>query len=253
MKQTRIRRQPLAICLALSALAHAALIELPGPPMDGTGAVPIVVTLRPASIPPAAEQSAEQPPAQAAPVVPPPHLPPKREPIPQPLPESKPKRQRLPEPHQERQAKLVVVSPPASAPASVREPAAAAAATEPIVPLPERPEPPSAPAQSADADASAVPVEAAFGASNGPRVLEIPTPDYPLRARRLRREGRVLVRLTLDRSGSLQGVSIEKAAGHGFDAAALAAVRRARFAPARRNGRAVACVALLPIYFNLQP
>lgn len=251
MKQTRTLRQPLAICLALSALAHAALIELPGPRSDGTGIEPIVVTLRPASSPSAAEQSAEPPAPRAAPVVPPPRPLPKLEPIPQPLPEPKPKRRRLPEPHQERQTKSVVVSPPASAPASVREPAATAVATEPIVPLPERPEPPAAPAESADA--SGVPVEAAFGLSNGPRVLEIPTPDYPLRARRLRREGRVLVRLKLDQSGALQNASIEKGAGHGFDAAALAAVRRARFAPARRNGRAVACEARLPIYFKLQP
>jgi len=96
------------------------------------------------------------------------------------------------------------------------------------------------------------PVNAEFGSSNGPRVLNMPTPKYPLRALRLRLEGRVLVRLELDRSGGLRSASIEKAAGHGFDRSALEAVRQARFAPASRNGRPVACIALLPIVFRLK-
>ena len=63
MKQTRTLRQPLAICLALSALTHAALIELPGPRTDGNGVEPIVMILRPAPAHFAAESPAKPSPA----------------------------------------------------------------------------------------------------------------------------------------------------------------------------------------------
>ena len=102
-------------------------------------------------------------------------------------------------------------------------------------------------------ESSALPVTTTFGSEDGPRLLKMPEPDYPMRARRLHQEGRVLVRLELDRYGKLQRARIEQSAGASLDSAALKAVRAARFAPALKNGRGVASIALLPIDFKLRP
>jgi len=77
-------------------------------------------------------------------------------------------------------------------------------------------------------------------------------PEYPLRARRLQREGRVLLQLDLDRTGKLREAEVIEAAGYGFDESALAAVRRSRFAPATHNDVPVACQALLPVRFEIR-
>lgn len=117
-------------------------------------------------------------------------------------------------------------------------------------PEPVKDAPPRSIAGSAAAPGEA-PLAADFGTADGPRVLHLEPPDYPLRALRLRLEGRVLLRLRLDSSGRLQSAAVVKSAGYGFDASALAAVHRARFAPASHDGRSAPCVALLPITFTL--
>ncbi|WP_169513283.1 energy transducer TonB [Geopsychrobacter electrodiphilus] len=91
-----------------------------------------------------------------------------------------------------------------------------------------------------------------FGAANGPRVLGSIRPVYPLHARRLGREGRVVLRLRLSRTGQLQSAEVVESAGYGFDESALAAVRRAKFVPASTNNQPVACEVLLPVRFHLE-
>jgi len=96
-----------------------------------------------------------------------------------------------------------------------------------------------------------VPRAADFGTVNGPRILHLDEPVYPPRALRLHREGKVLLRLEIDRSGKLLSATVVETAGYGFDDSALEAVRRARLAPATKGGRPIACVALLPVSFTL--
>lgn len=97
------------------------------------------------------------------------------------------------------------------------------------------------------------PVTARFGTTNGPRVENLVKPKYPFRARRLHKEGRVLLRLRIDRSGAVRSGEVVESAGYGFDESALEAVRKSRFSPATRNGRPVECLALLPVQFVLEP
>ena len=138
-------------------------------------------------------------------------------------------------------------APPAAA---SREPdAAAAPATPPVAVTAARPLPP--PAGSAGAVSGKVPQAADFGTVNGPRILHLDKPVYPPRALRLHREGKVLLRLEIDRSGKLLSATVVETAGYGFDDSALEAVRRARFAPATKGGRPIPCVALLPVSFTL--
>jgi len=91
-----------------------------------------------------------------------------------------------------------------------------------------------------------------FGSGNGPSFLSKVDPNYPLAARRMGREGRVLLRLTLDDRGKLLNVEVLENPGYGFADAAVSAVRKSRFAPASINNRPVASRVRLPIRFALQ-
>ena len=63
---------------------------------------------------------------------------------------------------------------------------------------------------------------------------------FPEEARRLNMEGSVLLRLGIDRTGSIRSVKVIKAAGYGFDEAAVQSIKRYKWAPARdNNGRPV--------------
>lgn len=94
--------------------------------------------------------------------------------------------------------------------------------------------------------------EAEFGSASGPSFLQRVLPSYPVVARRFNKEGRVVLRLTIDASGSLTAVEVLEDPGHGFAAAAVEAVRKSRFLPARHDGRPVTARAILPVRFSLK-
>jgi protein TonB len=71
-------------------------------------------------------------------------------------------------------------------------------------------------------------------------------------AKRFNREGKVILRLTIDAVGSLLSVEVLQDPGYGFASAAVEAVRKSRFFPARHAGRAFTAKAILPIRFTLQ-
>ncbi len=91
-----------------------------------------------------------------------------------------------------------------------------------------------------------------FGSGNGPSFLTRVDPSYPLAARRMGREGKVLLRLTLDERGKLLHVDVLENPGYGFADAAVDAVRKSRFLPAHISDRPVASRVRLPIRFALQ-
>ncbi len=95
------------------------------------------------------------------------------------------------------------------------------------------------------------PVESKVGAVGGPQFVHRVLPQYPRLARRLGVEGTVVLRLSIDASGKLTQAEVVQSAGHGFDEEALRAVRESVFSPAVREGRPVACSALLQIRFQL--
>lgn len=134
---------------------------------------------------------------------------------------------------------------PVSAPAGP----AAPAAPGPAVSGPARP----GPATVTGTGTSNSVRDFTFGSGNGPSFLAKADPYYPLAARRMGREGRVLLRLTLDERGKLLHVDVLENPGYGFADSAVEAVRKSRFLPARINGQPVACRVRLPIRFALQP
>jgi protein TonB len=83
------------------------------------------------------------------------------------------------------------------------------------------------------------------------RVVGAITPSYPPGARADGVEADVVVAVVVTTEGKVSDARVERRAGFGFDEAAVAAVRAARFVPARREGRTVAVRMRLAYSFRL--
>ena len=82
--------------------------------------------------------------------------------------------------------------------------------------------------------------------------LDNPAPAYPGVSRRMREQGRVILKVLVDAAGAAQSVEVGTSSGSArLDGAAIEAVRRWRFSPARRGAQAIAGWALVPITFAL--
>ena len=89
-------------------------------------------------------------------------------------------------------------------------------------------------------------------ANTKPRYRSNPRPDYPTDARQLHQQGRVLLEVEVSASGLPASVALKRSSGvASLDAAALAAVRRWTFEPARTAGLPVAARVEVPVQFDL--
>jgi protein TonB len=95
-------------------------------------------------------------------------------------------------------------------------------------------------------------IETRFGASVAPAFLHKEMPVYPMMARKLGKEGKVVLKLTIDENGNLLDVEVMDKAGYGLTEAALEAVRKSTFLPAKKDGKPIPSRALLPIRFRLE-
>ncbi len=105
---------------------------------------------------------------------------------------------------------------------------------------------------SLQGEVSGKPDIAELGSADGPAFIERVLPEYPWIARKMGREGRVLLRLTIDETGRLLDVVVVEKAGFGFDREAVKAVRLSTFRPAVRNGMPVKSEALLYVKFEFE-
>ena len=94
--------------------------------------------------------------------------------------------------------------------------------------------------------------EVPFGAVSGPSFLFRALPVYPLAAKRFNKEGKVVLRLTIDETGSLKNVEVIQDPGYGFASAAIEAIKKSSFSPAHHDGRPTSARAILPVRFMLQ-
>ena len=86
-----------------------------------------------------------------------------------------------------------------------------------------------------------------------PRLIYLPTPEYPVLAQRMGREGTVTLQVLVGANGRvLAAEPTGERLGMGFEAAARRAAFNARFEPARRNGEPVEGEARIAIRFRLQ-
>ncbi|WBO22550.1 energy transducer TonB [Sphingomonas abietis] len=111
-------------------------------------------------------------------------------------------------------------------------------ATAPV-PTPPRvivaPAAPAAPVVSA-----APPATPADGGDLSSKMIFAKPPSYPIESRRLHEEGTVVLAVLLSAEGQVAGISIAQSSGSDrLDQAALAAVRKWRWAPIVRNGQPV--------------
>jgi protein TonB len=82
---------------------------------------------------------------------------------------------------------------------------------------------------------------------------ELNAPAYPPLSRRLGEEGKLVIRVEMDKNGLISVAQIISSSGFKrLDEAALAAVKTWRCAPPQRNGQPVRAIALQPFNFALQ-
>ena len=80
-----------------------------------------------------------------------------------------------------------------------------------------------------------------------------PPPDYPRRARRLGLEGEVVIRTRVLPNGESDELLLEQSSGHALlDQAAMEAVRKWRFRPARRGDEQIVSWVEIPVRFRLE-
>ena len=94
---------------------------------------------------------------------------------------------------------------------------------------------------SAPAGPTMVPVE----------ILSKPAPAYTAEARRLKKEGEVLLEVVFTASGEVRVISVLQGLGYGLDESAVAAAKQLKFRPAKRDGQPVDSTAKLHIVFQL--
>ena len=105
----------------------------------------------------------------------------------------------------------------------------------------------------APASAHPVPAYNPRGPTIGVREQAHPAPPYPVMARKLHQQGRVVVRVVVGFKGQLMSVAIESSSGYSsLDEAALTAVKSWSFYPATEDGVAVRAMADIPVVFRLE-
>ena len=177
-----------------------------------------------ATPPPTAPVKAPPPPAESRPAEPPPlDLP--------------------PDPH------APAVPPPAEPrPTDLRPPM-------PEPPEPERkPDPPPQPQPPAiEAPAVPAPTQARVAVDKPPVPRRRIKPEYPKGARQRGEEGDITIELDVSSDGTVDGARIVASCGFAeLEQAAIQAVKRARFTPARRGSAAVPATARLTLTFRLK-
>jgi protein TonB len=83
--------------------------------------------------------------------------------------------------------------------------------------------------------------------------LDNPKPTYPVMARRLGLQGKVLVRVFVSAAGTPEKVELKETSGSKvLDRSALDAVTRWRFVPAREGDKPIPAWVVVPIVFTLK-
>lgn len=85
-----------------------------------------------------------------------------------------------------------------------------------------------------------------------PRLLRAIAPRYPFAAAQKGIEGRVMLRFVVDSTGKAREAAIVESEPEGiFDESALSVVKKYKFKPAMKDGKAVDCIVKVPIKFTL--
>jgi periplasmic protein TonB len=75
-----------------------------------------------------------------------------------------------------------------------------------------------------------------FGRGEGPSFAYREMPEYPFAAKRLGKEGRVILQVTIDPKGRLEGIEVVEASDQVFVEPAVDSIKKSKFCPGKRNG-----------------
>lgn len=95
-------------------------------------------------------------------------------------------------------------------------------------------------------------METKFGNAAAPEFIHREMPIYPILARRLGKEGNVVLKLLIDTAGNLQNIEVIEPSWIGFTEAAVEAIQKSTFSPAHKNGEKIASKAILSVRFKLE-
>jgi protein TonB len=137
-----------------------------------------------------------------------------------------------------------IIAAPVEAPSPIPAPA-----------LPAEPPPPAATPQPAAPPqaVAAAPAQPVVPPSFSADYLRNPAPAYPPLARRLGEQGKVVLHVLVTAEGEPDRIEVSTSSGSPrLDGAALGAVKRWKFIPARQGDRPVPAWVQVPISFNLR-
>ena len=84
-----------------------------------------------------------------------------------------------------------------------------------------------------------------------PHIISAPDPDYPDAARRAKVQGIVLVQCLVGEDGTVRDAHVLRSLRPDLDASALLAVQHWHFAPATKDGKAIATTVNVEVNFHL--
>ena len=138
------------------------------------------------------------------------------------------------------------------APPVVKSPPVVSAQVEAPSPIAVAPPPPAPPAAPEPLVAPPPPLPVTQPIFNAD-YLDNPPPRYPALSRRIGEQGRVVLRVLVNPSGSADEVQVRTSSGYPrLDASARETVRGWKFVPARRGTQSVAAWVLIPVSFRLE-
>ena len=144
-------------------------------------------------------------------------------------------------------ASAPIVPPPDEHRPSTRQP------TLPDPPESERKEEPPPQPPSVAAPAAPAPSQARVAVDKPPAPRRRIKPEYPKGARERGEEGNVTLELDVTAAGTVDGVRVVASCGFAeLEQAAIQAVKRARFTPARRGSASVPATARITLTFRLK-
>ncbi len=85
-----------------------------------------------------------------------------------------------------------------------------------------------------------------------PRPKNQVKPTYPQNAKRAQKEGKVVLIATIGLDGIPKNIVATTTLGFGFEEAAIAALKRTRFFPAKKNGKEIEFTVKIPFEFKLE-
>jgi protein TonB len=160
-----------------------------------------------------------------------------------------------PQPAPAEQPQDPTVQPPVKTEVVAHPPEVVLPTPAPVQVASQAPQPDPAPVVSRAPAPVAAPV--ASGPVNvanlGASLVSGTPPRYPVEARRKREQGTVVLKLVISEQGAVTDISIHKSSGFSsLDTAAIEAVRKWRWSPLLRDGRAVPITGLVQIPFILK-